>query len=154
MAVQPDKIKRRMNRFLETCGRVGLRITPQRTEIFRKVASTAEHPDAETIHRGIRKRMPHVSLDTVYRTLHRLAEEGIILELQLAGGPVRFDANMVPHGHFMCTACGLIRDFPSVDLADFKPPQKVRNWGELRSSHLEIRGICAECLARCGRQRN
>jgi Fur family peroxide stress response transcriptional regulator len=41
-----DSIEKRMNAFVEACERQGLKVTDQRTEIFREVASRQDHPDA------------------------------------------------------------------------------------------------------------
>ena len=136
-----------MQAFAETCRRGGLKITPQRTEIFRELASTDEHPDAETIHRRICERMPNVSLDTIYRTLYRLEEEGLVSRLQAVSGRVRFDANVERHHHFLCTQCGLVRDFQSSDLDACRIPSEVQAWGEVRTCNMEVRGVCSECLS-------
>jgi len=142
------EIESRMHAFIETCRSSGIKITPQRTEIFREAASTDEHPDAETIHRRILKRMPHVSLDTVYRTLHRLEKEGLIQRLHGYSERARFDANTERHLHFVCTKCDRIKDFDCKELHRFQVPDEVLSWGEVCSCHLEVRGVCSECLGR------
>ena len=150
MRLGSGEIARRMEAFAETCRERGLRVTPQRMEIFRELASTDEHPDAETVHRRIRERMPTVALDTVYRTLNRLEEEGLISRVQALSERVRFDANMERHHHFICLACGLIRDFTSEELDAYEAPAEVRGWGEIRSRHMEVRGVCRDCLGKGG----
>ncbi|MBW1971134.1 MAG: transcriptional repressor, partial [Deltaproteobacteria bacterium] len=76
MELNKQEIERRMERFNEICRNSGEKLTHQRIEIFREVAQTGEHPDAEKVHQGVRKRMPTVSLDTVYRTLWWLKDLG------------------------------------------------------------------------------
>jgi len=147
------ELKQRMQAFGQTCRRSGLRVTPQRTEIFRVLAATHEHPDAETVHRRIRKRMPNVSLDTVYRTLHRLEEEGLVSRVGLTSDRSRFDGNAKPHHHFVCKTCGLVKDFLSKRLDRFRAPREVRSWGDVHSSHIEVRGVCSKCLAKSRRRR-
>jgi len=53
MAVPTAEIQRRMKRFLDACCRGGLKVTHQRSEIFRELAATEEHPDAETVYRRV-----------------------------------------------------------------------------------------------------
>jgi len=81
MSIQPDTasaaIEVRLRTFTESCRACGLKLTPQRLEIFRELAATTRHPSVEDIHQRIRTRMPNVSLDTVYRTLSTLHEHGI-----------------------------------------------------------------------------
>jgi len=79
--VPEPELAERLERFKAAARRAGIRLTHQRLEIFREVAATEEHPDAETVFRGIRKRVPTVSLDTVYRTLWLLEDLGLIATL-------------------------------------------------------------------------
>ena len=85
--MKPTKqdIEQRMARFNETCRNSGAKLTHQRMEIFREVAQSTDHPDVEKVYQGVRRRMPTVSLDTVYRTLGWLKELGLITTL----GPPR-----------------------------------------------------------------
>jgi Fur family transcriptional regulator, peroxide stress response regulator len=59
----------------------GVRLTDQRLEIFREVAASLDHPDAEAVFRAVQPRVPTVSLDTVYRTLWLLTDLGIVTTL-------------------------------------------------------------------------
>jgi len=141
-------VDRRMGAFVATCRQRALKATHQRLEIFRELARTEEHPDAETIYRRVRKRIPTVSLDTVYRTLSRLEQEGLVSRVEILSERVRFDANTDHHHHFICTTCGLVRDFYSRALDGFKAPEKVRSWGKVFSRHVELRGVCSKCAGR------
>jgi Fur family peroxide stress response transcriptional regulator len=78
MAVPKTEIERRMGRFTETCQANGLKVTHQRMEVFRELASTEDHPDAETIYQSVSRRVPAISRDTVYRTLATLEEYGLV----------------------------------------------------------------------------
>src|SRR3990170_3591696 len=113
MKANPGDIQRQMHRFKEALRRSGVKMTHQRMEIFREVAKTEDHPDAETIFKGVRGRMPTVSLDTVYRTLWLFIDLGLVVTLGPPRERVRFDANTISHHHFVCTQCGLVRDFYS-----------------------------------------
>ena len=131
--------------FLARCRRAGIKVTHQRTEIFRELAQTEEHPDAEAIYQRVKRRIPAISQDTVYRNLRTLAEQRIIQKVGSTGYRTRFDANVDPHHHFVCTLCGLIRDFYSGDLDQFQPPPPVREMGSVDSVYVELRGICKAC---------
>ena len=69
MLPEPSDPQDPIERCKEVLKAAGVRVTHQRLEIFREVASSTAHPDAETVFRGVRDRLPTVSLDTVYRTL-------------------------------------------------------------------------------------
>ena len=120
-------------------------MTPQRRELYLLLAMTKDHPDAESIYRLIRQKIPHISLDTVYRNLRTLEEHAIIRRVGSAGYRTRFDANMDPHHHFVCTSCGLISDFCSDELDEYNPPREVTMMGAVNSIYVELRGICRTC---------
>ena len=124
----------------------GLKLTHQRLEIFRELAATEEHPDAETLFRAVQQRMPTVSLDTVYRTLWMLHDLGLVSTLGPQRYGVRFDANLDRHHHFSCVRCGLVRDFESEELDGLRVPDSVKRLGSVVDSHVEVRGLCATCL--------
>src|SRR5438874_13676562 len=96
---------------LDTLRARGLRLTRPRRLILDVVRATDAHPTAALVYRRVRRRLPRVSLATVYRNLRVLAAEGVLAERADAGG-LRFDGNAEPHDHFTCVACGRIHDVP------------------------------------------
>lgn len=151
--MKPEKkeFEHRMVRFRETCRSAGVRLTHQRLEVFREVARTGDHPDAETIHKRVRKRMPSVSLDTIYRTLWLLNDIGLITTLGPSRERTRFDANLTRHHHFVCNGCGLTRDFYSKELDDLDIPSSAKEIGRIEMTFVEVRGICRGCADKKGR---
>ena len=115
MKVDEAELGRRMEAFKTASREAGVKLTHQRLEIFREIAGSLEHPDAETIFRAVQPRMPTVSLDTVYRTLWLLNELGLVATLGPRRENIRFDANLRPHHHYVCVRCGLTRDFEAPD---------------------------------------
>ena len=141
--VPPKKVGQRLEQLKAACRNAGMRMTHQRMEIFREVAQTDEHPDAETIFKRVRERMPTVSHDTVYRTLSSLEEMGLVSRVDPVCGRARYDANCDTHHHFICTRCGCIND---ICLNKEIPlPEGIDNLGNAESLHLQIRGVCHNC---------
>ncbi|MFC1833240.1 Fur family transcriptional regulator [Thermodesulfobacteriota bacterium] len=138
----------RMDGFREGLKRAGVKLTHQRIEIFQELAKSIEHPDAETIFRAVRERLPTISLDTVYRTLWMLLDLGLIATLGSSRERTRFDANMSTHHHFVCSLCGMTRDFYSDELDNLKVPQSAKECGQVQTTHVEVRGLCLECLGK------
>lgn len=134
--------------FAAACRRQGIKATHQRLEILRVLASTGAHPDAETVYTRVRRRIPSISLDTVYRTLYMLQERGVITRVPSTNDRARFDANMSRHHHFVCERCGRIEDFTSAALDGILPPREVRGLGRVDSVHIELRGRCRKCQVR------
>ena len=142
---KPSRSEVRLEHLRTVAREAGLKITHQRLEIFRELAGTEEHPDAETIFRAVKQRMPTVSLDTVYRTLWMLHDLGLVSTLGPRGDGVRFDANLDRHHHYCCVRCGLVRDFESEELDGLRVPDSVKRLGSVVDSHVEVRGLCATC---------
>ena len=87
-----------------------------RTKHFRKrdailtcLRSTDTHPSAEWIYENVRQEIPDISLATVYRNLSLFKEQGMISSLGTVKGIERFDGNVEPHVHFICSECGKAR---------------------------------------------
>jgi Fur family transcriptional regulator, peroxide stress response regulator len=126
--------------------RAGVKLTPQRLEIYREVSASREHPGAERIFEGVRRRLPTISLDTVYRTLWMFIDKGLITTLGLPQGRMRFDANMERHHHFVCTRCGAAHDFYAEAFNALPLPPVVHGFGAVTETHVEVRGLCSRCL--------
>ena len=97
----------------------GLRVTPQRSLVFRLVREMgADPPSAETVHVRATREMPSLSLRTVYAILH----------------------------HLVCTRCAKIKDvFVLVDPVEVPPDQ--RQGFVIIEQDVVFRGVCAECRA-------
>jgi Fur family transcriptional regulator, peroxide stress response regulator len=142
------EVERRMSRFERVCRDAGVRLTHQRLEVFREVARTGDHPDAETVFVRVRERMPTISLDTVYRTLWLLNNHGLVTTLGPSRERTRFDANLERHHHFVCVRCGLTRDFHSQELEELDLPSSARSFGRIETTLVEVRGVCRKCAGK------
>ncbi len=149
MTTKQVELRQRMAYFKVALKRHGVKLTHQRMVVFREIAKSEEHPNAESIYRAVRRKLPMVSLDTVYRTLWLLQDLGLITIL---GGRerVRFEGNMKPHHHFVCNECGLMRDFYSTEYDQLKIPEEIKNLGNGETVHIEVQGICIECSKKSG----
>jgi Fur family transcriptional regulator, peroxide stress response regulator len=147
MALPSDDIEGRVKAFQDFCQSRGFKATPQRLEIFRQVARTDEHPEADVVCARVRKRMPTVSPDTIYRTLAFLEQNGLIRKLSRLHGASRFDANVEKHHHFVCTECGGAWDVYSETLDHLTAPPEAARLGAVTSIHTELHGVCTACQA-------
>ena len=145
MKVKGEEIEQRVERFRAAARAAGVKLTHQRLMIFEAVASSLEHPSAEAVHRAVQATVPTVSLDTVYRTLWLLTDLGLLNTLGVRQESMRFDANVERHHHYVCSRCGLVRDFESDDLDALKIPRTVERFGQVVSTHVEVRGVCERC---------
>jgi Fur family transcriptional regulator, peroxide stress response regulator len=145
MGFRAELLEKRTDRFKKQIRSAGVKLTHQRLEIFREVVISEEHPDAERIFKSVRKRIPSISLDTVYRTLWSLLDLGLIATVGPPRKTVRFDGNMDAHHHFVCTKCGMTRDFYSAKLDRLKIPESGRILETIQRTQVEVKGICVKC---------
>ncbi len=140
-----SKVAHRLEHLKAVAKTAGVKLTHQRLEIFRELVTTEDHPDVDTIFRAVQRRVPTVSVDTVYRTLWKLHELGLVTTLGPQRDGLRFDANLEQHHHYVCVRCGLVRDFESEDLNGLRVPDAVKRLGSIVDAHVEVRGLCAAC---------
>ena len=145
MKVESSEIERRVEHFKTKAHKAGVKLTHQRLEIFREIASRRDHPDAESVYDAIRERMPGVSLDTVYRTLWILYDLNLIATYGQPRESVHFDPNPVPHHHYICVRCGIIRDLATPEFDDFALPPADPIYGSVLAFRLELSGLCEGC---------
>ncbi len=141
-----EEQKQRLEEFRERCASRGLRITPQRTEVFRVLLGCDDHPPADVVFERVRERIPNISLDTVYRILYWLEDEGLVFRLPISSDRFRFDGDVEPHHHYVCSDCGAIFDFYSDEVDRIELPPEVMSFGRTDRRHLQVSGMCRDCL--------
>jgi len=145
---EPDTVET----FMRMCHDAGLKVTHQRLEIFRELVRADDHPSAEDLHARVRKRMPVVSLDTVYRTLAAFERCGVARKLPVAGA-ARFDGRPDDHQHVVCRRCKKITDLHWPAAARLRPPAALGKWGRIEGRYLHFVGLCNDCLREERRRR-
>lgn len=99
----------------------GLRMTRQRSEVYRFLMETKTHPTANEVFMGIKEALPNVSLATVYNCLEALVQHQVIRQVNFDREPSRYCPNLEDHGHFHDEKTGKIHDVkfrPGVNLAN------------------------------------
>lgn len=135
-----------LEEFRARCRRRGVRVTPQRVAVFQELSETDEHPPAKTIYERVRRHMPSISLDTVYRTLSVLQSKGLISNVSTADNPARYDARTGPHYHFVCERCHRVIDVFPHTMEPFDPPEHAGEYGEIEKVRIQLHGVCNACL--------
>lgn len=88
----------------------GLRLTRQRQEVYNILMEERDHPTASIVFSRVRKKMPAISLATVYNCLDALVKHRIVRQVNFEREPSRFCPNLVEHGHFCDSETGVIYD--------------------------------------------
>jgi Fur family transcriptional regulator, peroxide stress response regulator len=121
------------------------RNTVQRMEILEAVRAADGHPTAGEIFERVRRRDPRIAYGTVYRTLHLLAERGLIQELTFADGASRYDARAERHDHVHCLDCGLLLDVDVPIALIARHVAEEQSGFEVASHHTVFAGRCPTC---------
>jgi len=139
--------------FKTACQEHGIRLTNQRLEIFGALVSFPSHPSAEEIYNKVKKRIPSMAFDTVYRTLSTFEKINIVRRVKFADNRTRFDSNLTTHHHLVCTGCNRIEDFYWPDFDNLPDPELIKTWGRTGSKRVEISGLCLRCEQKGGKSR-
>jgi len=129
-----------------------MRRTKQREVILEELAKLCAHPSADELYGLVKKRLPRISLGTVYRNLEMLSREGIIARIDGAGSQMRFDAETGDHQHVRCLRCGRIDDV-AAGAARARCAARVQKETGYRvlGRRVEYIGICPACARKRGR---
>jgi len=138
-------IKERVNEFIDRSKELGIKVTPQRIAIYKELASTDQHPSTETIYKKIKDYYPNISLTTVYRTLETFEKLGLISVVNVLYNAARYDANLSPHHHIVCTECKKVEDVYDESLNNLDISNKTLGDYKVEGYSLLLSGICTSC---------
>jgi Fur family ferric uptake transcriptional regulator len=117
----------------------------QREVILEELRRVKFHPTAAALYNVVRKRIPTISIGTIYRNLDLLSRNGIIQKLEVAGTKARFDGDIDKHYHIRCSQCGKIDDLRDFSLNKMSKNTKKLNGYLILGHHFEFVGICPDC---------
>lgn len=127
----------------------GLRVTTQRVTLLGLLVRQGGHLTADELHRRACGELPGLSATSIYKSLRALRDAGLVREVALDAGAVRYDANVGrPHHHSVCRGCGRIEDVACRSDAATACVAE-HDLGDLSADHVEVvfRGRCAACRA-------
>jgi Fur family ferric uptake transcriptional regulator len=139
------------DRITERLREKGYRLTPQRLMILQAIESSDEHISAEEIFSGVTAKYPHVNISTVYRTLELLKKLGMVYEIDLGEGRVRYHAEESGHHHHLvCQKCGRVIDIKEASLSSLRDVL-LRDYDfQAELKHVGIFGVCSHCRKKPG----
>jgi Fur family ferric uptake transcriptional regulator len=121
------------------------RMTRQREVILEEIRRAKMHPSADEVYEMVRKRLPRISLGTVYRNLDILSELGEIQKLELGGDIKRFDWDPKKHYHVRCLQCGRVDNAPIAPLREIEDELYGTTVYTIIGHRLEFEGLCPRC---------
>jgi Fur family peroxide stress response transcriptional regulator len=138
-----------MKKLHKDISNVGLKVTPQRIAILEHLRNNQIHPTAEKIYHELLKDYPGISLTTVYNTLSRFVEVGMIKEVDIDPNKMRFDSCTDYHDHFHCRVCDNVYDidYNASILADHLENRKTIQGHKVDAISINLKGVCKYCEA-------
>jgi Fur family ferric uptake transcriptional regulator len=129
-------------------------MTRQRRVILEELRKVNTHPSADEIYEIVRKRLPRISLGTVYRNLEILSEYGDIQKLEPGCSLKRFDGNPTEHCHIRCVYCDRIADAPMASDLEIDLARVDSTDFDIIGHRLEFLGVCPTCSDKSKRDAN
>ncbi len=121
------------------------RNTKQRTAILSTLRGLRSHPTADVLFKLVRKKMPGVSLGTVYRNLKLLEKAGLIQKIVDADSAARYDATVEIHYHVKCLGCGRVDDIPMKPHFELEVMAAKKTGYRISGHVVEFSGVCPAC---------
>lgn len=124
----------------------GYRLTEPRRAVVDIVAQSAYVLSPAEVYKQTRKRHPAIGLVTIYRTLEKLEELGLIQRVHQPGGCHTFIAAAAGHQHLLiCQNCGLARYFSGDNLDPLMHSIGKNSGYAIKEHWLQLFGLCADC---------
>ena len=111
----PEEINAALRERLQAAG---IRPTFQRLELARLLFRSEEgcHLSARQLHELARGEGLRISLATVYNTLGRFVDAGLLQAISTQSDELLFDTNTRPHAHIVCSESGRLWDAELLEL--------------------------------------
>jgi Fur family ferric uptake transcriptional regulator len=127
----------------------GFKLTKPRMALLKAVSSATRPFSTEEIFQASKKLLKSDKCDlvTVYRSLSRFQELGLVSQIDLGDGVSRYEMNDPSghhHHHFVCSRCGKIEPLTLCELETQEQALKQAGYTGL-SHRLEFFGVCPPC---------
>lgn len=133
----------------ELLNTVGLRSTNQRALILDIIRQGEGHLDADEVFRRARITQSRISLSTVYRTLQKLKQMGMIEELHFDENHHHYEIKSpVEHHHLVCQSCGRVIEFEYPLSRLIRKDVPEAKGFKIINSEIQISGYCKSCQKR------
>lgn len=123
-----------------------LKYSRQRESIKKFLMTRTDHPTADVVYQHLREIYPNISLGTVYRNLSLLADLGEIQKIHTGDGADRFDGQIHPHYHVVCTHCHRVMDLDMDCMPQIDEEASEHFQGKILGHVTNFYGICEKCL--------
>jgi Fe2+ or Zn2+ uptake regulation protein len=120
-------------------------VTPQRLAVMAALQNRRDHPTADLIYQEVRRQLPAISFNTVYKTLEILCQRGMVIKVNPLHAVARYDGETGQHAHLICRHCHHIVDLNwEAAKVPLLPPEDLHGF-QVEHPSLTFWGICPRC---------
>jgi Fur family ferric uptake transcriptional regulator len=122
------------------------RYTTQQRDMVRYIFSKHNHFDADELIDEIKQEGFRVSRATIYRTLNKLVDAGLLRRINLGTRTVyEHDYGYAQHDHIHCEQCGTMIEFQNPQLEELIRDVCEQHQVQYQGHTFVIRGVCGNC---------
>lgn len=100
-----------MNKLMEKCNSLNLKMTEQRKTIVQVLSEANDHPDVESVYNRAVKLDSKISIATVYRTIRLFEEKDLLEKHEFKGFASRYETVREDHHHLIDISTGEVKEF-------------------------------------------
>ncbi len=131
-----------MTKEVDILRKYNIAASQQRIDILQYLINNKVHPTIDIIYQALSKNLPSLSKTTVYNTLQKFAQQGLVWEIRVSEKELRYDIQTHQHAHFRCEKCKKVYD---VDVENMLPEQQEIEGHLVDDCQINYSGLCAKC---------
>jgi Fur family transcriptional regulator, peroxide stress response regulator len=134
-----------MDTLIEKLRSRHISVTPQRIAVLAILEGRRDHPNAEQIYKEVRRQMPAISFNTVYKTLEVFCQKGLAIKVNPLHEVARYDGDTSHHAHLICRQCHYIVDLPDEVAPAPLLSEEAQAGFRVERHSLTYWGLCPQC---------
>jgi Fur family peroxide stress response transcriptional regulator len=131
--------------FCELCQQNGIALTHQRQVLYEVMKAMHGYPSPEESFARVKKKIPAISLATVYKNIRLFLESGVFREVSMHHGSLPVAMKDESHHHLVCSNCRGITDIGEKELGLISKEDKLPGGFLVERYAVDVIGICAKC---------
>ena len=144
--VTESDVAQKIDHWLKSLQSNGYRLTSSRRAVVDVLAAADQSMTAADLYRIGRERHRRLGLVSVYRTLDKLEELGLVQRVHRPDGCHAYVSSLEGHQHLLlCESCGRVEVFRGDDLKDFSRRLEGESGFEIHEHWLQFFGLCSQC---------
>ena len=123
----------------------GVKVTTARVLVLRVLTAARAHQGVADIHARVNAIAPPINLSTVYRTVARLEELGLVHSISTPAEAL-YGLARHPHHHAVCTSCGRVTELSGAPVGEaLQALESVSGYRLSPQTSLTVHGLCTTC---------